>query len=67
MLASETCALDIVGADFVRDVEPGEIVVINDQGVHSIKPFGRTPRAVLRVRIHLLRPPGFGGGGHAGL
>ena len=30
VLASETCALDIVGADFIRDVEPGEIVVIND-------------------------------------
>src|SRR6201986_1997837 len=42
VLASETCALDIVGADFVRDVEPGELVVINDQGVHSIKPFGRS-------------------------
>src|SRR5579883_1566975 len=41
VLASETCALDIVGAEFVRDVEPGEIVVINDQGVHSVKPFGR--------------------------
>ena len=40
VLASETCALDIVGAEFVRDVEPGEIVVINDSGVHSIKPFG---------------------------
>ena len=40
VLASETCALDIVGAEFVRDVEPGEIVVINDKGVHSIKPFG---------------------------
>ena len=40
VLASETCALDIVGAEFIRDVEPGEIVVINDQGVHSIKPFG---------------------------
>ena len=45
VLASETCALDIVGADFVRDVEPGEIVVINDQGVHSIKPFGRARHA----------------------
>ena len=42
VLASETCALDIVGAEFVRDVEPGEIVVINDQGVRSIKPFGRS-------------------------
>ena len=40
VLASETCALDIVGAEFVRDIEPGEIVVINDQGVQSIKPFG---------------------------
>src|SRR5271154_5621174 len=43
VLASETCALDIVGADFVRDVEPGEIVVINDQGVHSVRPFTRQP------------------------
>src|SRR6201996_3140186 len=41
VLAREACALDIVGADFIRDVEPGEIVIINDQGVHSIKPFGR--------------------------
>ncbi|MEO8716160.1 MAG: amidophosphoribosyltransferase, partial [Acetobacteraceae bacterium] len=41
VLASETCALDIVGAEFVRDVEPGEIVVIDEQGVRSIKPFGR--------------------------
>ena len=39
VLASETCALDIVGAEFVRDVEPGEIVIINDKGIHSIKPF----------------------------
>ena len=39
VLASETCALDIVGADFVRDVEPGEIVVIDNSGVRSIKPF----------------------------
>src|SRR6202453_4313899 len=43
VLASESCALDIVGADFIRDVEPGEIVVINDQGVHSIRPFTRQP------------------------
>lgn len=39
VLASETCALDIVGADFERDIEPGEIVVINNDGVRSIKPF----------------------------
>ena len=40
VLASETCALDIVGAEFVRDVDPGEIVLIDDRGVHSIKPWG---------------------------
>jgi amidophosphoribosyltransferase len=57
VLASETCALDIVGADFVRDVEPGEIVVINDQGVHSIKPFGRArPRFCVFEYIYFARP-----------
>ncbi|MDW7617589.1 amidophosphoribosyltransferase [Peribacillus simplex] len=33
--ASETCALDIVGAEFIRDIEPGELVVINDEGITS--------------------------------
>ena len=57
VLASETCALDIIGAEFVRDVEPGEIVVINDQGVHSIKPFGRTPpRFCVFEYIYFSRP-----------
>jgi len=44
ILASETCALDIIGADFVREVEAGEIVVINESGVRSIRPFGRYAR-----------------------
>jgi amidophosphoribosyltransferase len=39
ILASETCALDIVGAKFVRDVAPGELVVIDADGVHSEHPF----------------------------
>jgi amidophosphoribosyltransferase len=39
VLASETCALDILGADYVRDVEPGEVVVIDGAGVHSSRPF----------------------------
>src|SRR5215470_11497741 len=57
VLASETCALDIVGADFVRDVEPGEVVVINDQGVHSIKPFGRArERFCVFEYIYFARP-----------
>lgn len=37
VFASETSALDAAGAEFVRDVEPGEIIVVDDQGVHSIK------------------------------
>ena len=37
VFASETSALDAAGADFVRDVEPGEIIVVDDTGVHSIK------------------------------
>ncbi len=57
VLASETCALDIVGADFIRDVDPGEIVVINDQGVHSIKPFGRSrERFCVFEYIYFARP-----------
>jgi amidophosphoribosyltransferase len=44
ILASETCALDIIGAEFVRDVEPGEIVVIDKDGLHSVKPFAPAPR-----------------------
>ncbi len=39
VLASETCALDIIDAEYVRDVEPGELVVISDEGLQSFKPF----------------------------
>ncbi len=39
ILASETCALDIIGARFVRDIDPGELVIITDRGVKSLRPF----------------------------
>jgi len=39
VLASETCALDIIGAHFVRDIEAGEMVVITEDGVESLRPF----------------------------
>jgi amidophosphoribosyltransferase len=40
LLSSESCAFDIIpGAEFIRDVEPGEIVVIDEKGLRSIKPF----------------------------
>lgn len=41
VLASETCALDIIGAEFIRDIENGEMVVINEKGVHSYRPFDK--------------------------
>ena len=43
ILASETCALDIIDAHFIRDIEPGEIIIIDENGVHSSKPFTKQP------------------------
>jgi amidophosphoribosyltransferase len=42
VMASESCSLDAVGADLVRDVEPGEIVIIDDEGIQSVKNSERT-------------------------
>jgi amidophosphoribosyltransferase len=57
LLASETCALDIIGGKFVRDVEPGEIVVIDDRGLHSLKPFNKAPeRFCIFEYIYFARP-----------
>jgi len=39
VLASETCAFDLVGATFIRDVEPGEMVIIDENGLESLHPF----------------------------
>jgi len=43
VLTSETCALDIIDAEFVRNVEPGEIIIIDENGLQSIKPFDKKP------------------------
>jgi len=57
VLASETCALDIIGAKFVRDVEPGEIVVISNNGLVSLKPFTPVPpRFCIFEYIYFARP-----------
>ncbi len=57
VLASETCAFDIMGATFVRDIEPGEIVVIDCDGVHSRRQSApSTPRPCIFELIYFARP-----------
>jgi amidophosphoribosyltransferase len=57
ILASETCALDIIGADYLRDVEPGELVVLDSSGVHSLRPFPAAPhRFCVFEYIYFARP-----------
>lgn len=61
VLASETCALDIIGADFIRDVDPGEMVVLNGQDVQSLRPFGPTTnrRFCIFEYVYFARPDSF--------
>jgi amidophosphoribosyltransferase len=55
--ASETCALDLVQADFWREVEPGEIVVMDANGLHSHKPFApEPPKFCIFEFIYFARP-----------
>jgi amidophosphoribosyltransferase len=57
IFASETCALDIIGARFVRDVENGEVVIISEDGIESIKPFkARAARPCIFEYIYFARP-----------
>ncbi len=56
VLASETAALDIVGAHFVRDVEPGELVAIDANGVRSIRFAEPDPRLCLFEFVYIARP-----------
>jgi amidophosphoribosyltransferase len=57
ILASETCALDIMGARFVRDVEPGEVVTATVSGIESVKPFpGTSRRFCLFEYVYFARP-----------
>ncbi|MCJ2120492.1 amidophosphoribosyltransferase [Methylobacterium sp. J-001] len=57
MLASETCALDIIGARYVRDIENGEVVVISEEGVESIRFADAVPmRPCIFEYIYFARP-----------
>ena len=63
VLSSETCALDIVGAELVREVEPGEMVIVSEKGVESQFPFGRAkPRFCIFEYVYFSRPDSVIGG-----
>ncbi|MBN8996086.1 MAG: amidophosphoribosyltransferase [Rhizobiales bacterium] len=57
ILASETCALDIIGARFVRDIEPGEMVIVTPEGIESRRPFAPArPRFCIFEYVYFARP-----------
>ena len=57
ILSSETCALDIIGAQFVRDIKPGEMIVVTEQGIESHFPFKPQPhRFCVFEYIYFSRP-----------
>ena len=61
ILASESCALDIIGADYVREIEAGEMVMLNKKGVTSSFPFGKKSphRFCIFEYIYFARPDSF--------
>ncbi|MBE0425060.1 MAG: amidophosphoribosyltransferase [Nitrospirae bacterium] len=64
VLASETCVFDLIGATYIRDIEPGELLIINEQGLESLKLFNNHRRAFCIFEfIYFSRPDSniFGG------
>ena len=65
IVASETCVMDLIEAEFIREVEPGEVLLINDQGIQSFFPFKQvdTKHCVFE-HIYFARPDSFMFGEH---
>ena len=60
VICSETCALDLIGATYERDVEPGEIVVVSAAGLKSIKPFAQAPHSqCVFEHVYFARPDSY--------
>ena len=60
VVCSETCAMDLIGAEYVREVEPGEVLVIGKHGVRSYKPFTPTPSAhCIFEHVYFARPDSY--------
>ncbi|GAA4813990.1 amidophosphoribosyltransferase [Sphingosinicella ginsenosidimutans] len=57
IVASETVALDVVGATYLRSIEPGELIVVSEQGVRSLRPFApERPRPCIFEHVYFSRP-----------
>ncbi|MFQ5645605.1 MAG: amidophosphoribosyltransferase [bacterium] len=57
VLSSETCALDLIGASFIRNIKPGEVVVIDKNGVQSFSPFPKAKESLcIFEHIYFARP-----------
>ena len=57
IFASETVAFDVIGATFIRDVDPGELVIVNDSGIRSFRPFEKAePRPCIFEHVYFSRP-----------
>ena len=60
VIASETCAFDLIGAQFVREIEPGELLLIDRDGIHSFKPFSQAQQTQCIFEfIYFARPDSF--------
>ena len=60
IVCSETCALDLIGASYVRDVEPGEVVIVSGSGIRSFKPFAPAPAAqCIFEHVYFARPDSY--------
>ena len=60
VVCSETCAMDLIGATYVGDVEPGEVLVVSTSGVRSIKPYARAPLAhCIFEHVYFARPDSY--------
>ena len=56
-MASETCAFDLLDAEYVREIEPGELVVLNEKGVTSYRPFAQSqPAMCVFEYVYFARP-----------
>ena len=60
IVCSETCALDLIGATYVREIEPGEVLIISDGGMRSMKPFPKAPLAhCVFEHVYFARPDSY--------